>query len=214
MERDIDEAIRQGALAAGKMGQEVDRDIDELLKPQVDCRELLREFLQTTCAGKDFSTWKRPNRRYIAQGVYLPSGISETVGELVLAIDTSGSIGQRALTVFLSEVKSICDTVKPSKVRLLYWGHKVVSDESYSLDELGNLINSTKPIGGGGTDVECVVDYMRDNNITPQATIVLTDGDLYGGWGVWTCPILWTVLNNPKAKPPLGKVAHIKSGDM
>jgi len=214
LERDIDEAIRQGALAAGKMGQEVDRDIGELLKPQVDWRELLREFLQTTCAGKDFSTWKRPNRRYIAQGVYLPSGISETVGELVLAIDTSGSIGQRALTVFLSEVKSICDTVKPSKVRLLYWGHKVVGDESYSPDELGNLINSTKPIGGGGTDVECVVDYMRDNNITPQATIVLTDGDLYGGWGVWTCPILWAVLNNPKAKPPLGKVAHIKSGDM
>ncbi len=214
LERDIDEAIRQGALVAGKMGVNVSRDIEDLLQPQVDWREVLREFVKSTCAGKDFSTWARPNRRFLGQGVYLPSGISEKVDELVLAIDTSNSIGQRALTLFLTEVKAICDTVKPDKVRLLYWGHIVVGDESYELSALDDLVKSTKPRGGGGTDVECVVDYMRDNKITPQATIVLTDGDLYGGWGKWDCPVLWAILDNEDANPDVGKRVHIKSGDM
>ena len=214
LERDIDEAVRQGALVAGKMGVDVSRDIADLLQPQVDWREVLREFVKSTCAGKDFSTWARPNRRFLGQGVYLPSGISEKVDELVLAIDTSGSIGQRELTLFLTEVKAICDTVKPDKVRLLYWGHTVVADESYELSALDDLVKSTKPRGGGGTDVECVVDYMRDNKITPQATIVLTDGDLYGGWGKWDCPVLWAILDNKDANPDVGKRVHIKSGDM
>jgi predicted metal-dependent peptidase len=212
--RDIDEAIRQGALAAGKMGGTGSRDLEELLKPQVDWREVLREFISTTCAGNDYSTWARPNRRLMSQGVYMPSGISQRVGELVVAIDTSGSISNSTLTAFLSEVKSICDTVHPEQVRLLYWGHEVVGDESYKTDELDGLITSTKPRGGGGTDVNCVTQYMTAEGINPQACIVLTDGHLYGGWGEWSCPVLWTVIDNESAVPTAGTVIHIKSGDM
>ena len=179
--RDIDEAIRQGAMAAGKMGGTGNRDLDELLQPQVDWREVLREFIQNTCAGNDYSTYARPNRRLMSQGIIMPSGISEQVGELVIAIDTSGSIGQRELTAFLSEVKGVCDTVKPDKLRLLYWGSSVVGDEAYDMHELDNLVKSTKPMGGGGTDVNCVTQYMADEGIKPQACIVLTDGYLYSG---------------------------------
>ena len=212
--RDIDEAIRQGAMAAGKMGGTGNRDLDELLQPQVDWREVLREFIQNTCAGNDYSTYARPNRRLMSQGIIMPSGISEQVGELVIAIDTSGSIGQRELTAFLSEVKGVCDTVKPDKLRLLYWGSSVVGDEAYDMRELDNLVKSTKPMGGGGTDVNCVTQYMTDEGIKPQACIVLTDGHLYSGWGDWTCPILWAILDNKGAVPDEGKAVHIKSRDM
>lgn len=212
--RDIDEAIRQGAMAAGKMGGTGNRDLDELLQPQVDWREVLREFIQNTCAGNDYSTYARPNRRLMSQGIIMPSGISEQVGELVIAIDTSGSIGQRELTAFLSEVKGVCDTVKPDKLRLLYWGSSVVGDEAYDMHELDNLTKSTKPMGGGGTDVNCVTQYMTDEGIKPQACIVLTDGYLYSGWGDWTCPVLWAILDNKGAVPDEGKAVHIKSRDM
>ena len=212
--RDIDEAIRQGAMAAGKMGGTGNRDLDELLQPQVDWREVLREFIQNTCAGNDYSTYARPNRRLMSQGIIMPSGISEQVGELVIAIDTSGSIGQRELTAFLSEVKGVCDTVKPDKLRLLYWGSSVVGDEAYDMHELDNLTKSTKPMGGGGTDVNCVTQYMADEGIKPQACIVLTDGYLYSGWGDWTCPVLWAILDNKGAVPDEGKAVHIKSRDM
>ena len=214
LERELDEAIRQGALVAGKMGSGGDRDLAELLQPQVDWREVLRDFITSTCAGNDYSTWRRPNRRYVSAGMYMPSGISEQVGELVVAIDTSGSIRQRELSVFLTEVKEICDTVNPDGVRLMYWDTRVCRDEKYDMNELDTLVESTKPAGGGGTDVGCVTDYIRDNNINAQACIVLTDGHLYGGWGQWTMPVLWTILDNDHAKPDVGVTVNIKSRDM
>lgn len=212
--RELDEAIRQGALVAGKMGSGGDRDLEELLKPQVDWREVLREFVQNTCAGKDYSSYRKPNRRYLSSGIYMPSGITEQVGELVLAIDTSGSIRQRELSVFLTEIKAICDTLHPEGVRLLYWDTQVCRDEKYTTDELDDLVKSTKPAGGGGTDVTCVTDYIREHNINAQAAIVLTDGYLWGGWGQWTMPVLWCFMDNDRANPTVGKTVHINGRDM
>lgn len=212
--RDLDEAIRQGALVAGKMGSGGDRDLEELLQPQVNWREALREFIQDTCAGKDYSTYRKPNRRYLSAGIYMPSGVTEQVGELILAIDTSGSIGNHELSAFLSEVKEICDTVHPDGIRLLYWDTRICRDEKYDSQDLDELVKSTKPKGGGGTDVTCVTDYIREHNINAQACIVLTDGHLYGGWGQWTMPVLWTILDNDGAKPDVGKTVNIKSRDM
>jgi len=212
--RDIDEAVRQGVLIAGKMGSGGDRNLEELMQPQIDWRETLREFIHTTCAGSDYSTWKRPNRRYIGANIYMPSGISEQVDELVVAIDTSGSIGSVALSAFLTEVKSVCDTVKPNKVRVLYWDTKVCRDEAYEMHELDDLVKSTKPAGGGGTCVECVTEYMQEQGIKPQACIVLTDGDLYRGWGTWNTPVLWCILDNDRKKPDVGTTVHIKSREM
>lgn len=210
LERDIDAAIRQGALAAGKIGSGGDRVLGDLLEVKVNWREVLREFVSSFCTGNDYSTWRRPNRRYIGAGHYLPSGVSESVGELVLAIDTSGSIGGVELARFLTEVKGIADTVKPERVRVLYWDTKVCRDEKYEQAELASLTSSTKPEGGGGTMVECVPKYMAEHNIKPQAVIVLTDGYLGGSWGSWSCPVLWCIQNNRHAKPSVGKYVHVE----
>ena len=212
--RDIDEAIRQGALIAGKMGTGGDRDLAELLEPQVNWREVMRDFVQTTCSGSDYSTWQRPSRRYIGMGHYLPSGISEAVGELVIAGDMSGSIGQREISVILTETKEICDTVHPDKVRMLYWDTQVCQDEEYEQHELDDLVKSTKPAGGGGTSVECVPEYITAKGIKPQAVVVITDGYLGGSWGQWSCPVLWVIIDNKSAKPDVGVAVHVKSGDM
>jgi predicted metal-dependent peptidase len=210
LEREIDAAVRQGALAAGKVGSGGDRVLGDLLETKVNWKEVLRDFVSSFCSGNDYSTWRRPNRRYIGAGHYLPSGISESVGELVLAIDTSGSIGGRELSRFLTEVKSIADTVKPSKVRILYWDTQVCRAEEYQQAELASLTSSTKPEGGGGTMVECVPKYMMKENIKPQAVIVLTDGHLGGSWGTWSCPVLWCIQNNRHAKPSVGKYVHVE----
>jgi len=212
--RDIDEAVRQGALIAGKLGSGGNRDLEQLLEPQIDWREVLREFIQTTCAGSDYSTWQRPNRRYVSSGYYMPSGISEQAGELVIAVDTSGSIGQIELTAFMSEIKCICDTVHPEYIRLLYWDTRVCQDEKYDVHQLDKLVETTKPKGGGGTNVECVTDYLTKHGVKPQAAIVLTDGHLAGSWGQWSCPVLWCILNNKSAKPDTGTHVNITSREM
>ena len=208
LEREVEEAIRQGVLVAGKLGSGGARDLEELLKPQIDWRDVLREFISTTCAGNDFSTWSRPNRKFISTGVYMPSGISQSVGELVVAVDTSGSIGQHELTTFLSEIKSVCDNVRPDRIRLLYWDTEVCADETYNLTETDTLVQSTKPAGGGGTDVRCVSEYMTEHKINPQAVFVFTDGYVFD-WGTWTCPILWVIYDFERAKPDCGKTVHI-----
>ena len=214
LQRDVEDAIRQGALSASKMGKGGNRSIGELLKPQINWRDALREFVTTTCRGNDYSTWRTPNRKYLPLRTYVPSGVSETVDELCIAIDTSGSIGQLVLTKFMSEVKSACDITKPDTVRILYWGSEVVRDEVYKRHEIPNILNSTKPVGGGGTNAECVPEYLKANNIKPQAVINLTDGHVFGGWGQWSCPLLWCIIDNKRAKPNTGKVLHINGGDV
>ena len=208
--RDLDEAIRQGALAAGKLGTGGERMFEDLLQTKIDWREALREFISTTCQGNDYSTWRRPNRRFVSSGYYMPSGVSEQVGELVIAIDTSGSIGSRELTKFLGEVKGICDQVKPDTVRLLYWDTEVCRDEKYTGVEVENIVQSTKPEGGGGTTVECVPEYMTAHGVKPQAVVVLTDGYLGGLWGQWACPVLWCIVGNAAARPDVGKYVHVE----
>jgi len=209
--QEIDQAVRQGALTAGKVGSGGNRAIDQLLQPEVNWREVLREFITETCRGNDDSTWRQPSRRHLAMGMLRPSGITERVGELVIAIDTSGSIGQQELTKCLSEIKGVCDTVRPESVRILYWDTKVCAEEVYGVHgtPLEQLTQTTKPAGGGGTRVQCVPDHIRDNNINAQAVIVLTDGYLGGDWGAWTMPLLWGILDNKSARPTIGKTLHI-----
>ena len=212
LQEQIDTAIRQGVLAAGKMGSGGSRELEKLLQPEIDWRQVLREFVTTTCVGSDYSTYAKPNRRYMSAGMYMPSGVSEQVNELVIAIDTSGSIGQAELTKFLSEVQGVVSNVNPKAVRLLYWDTKVCADEVYG--EMGSdvslLVESTKPAGGGGTDIACVNEYLQHNQVTPQAVIVFTDGYLGGDWGKWSVPVLWCIIDNRAASPTNGTTLHVK----
>ena len=212
LSREIDQAVRQGALTAGKVGGGGSLAVEQLLQPEVDWRAALREFITSTCRGNDDSTWRRPSRRHMAMGILRPSGISEQVGELLIVPDTSRSMGQRELTRCITEIKGVCDTVKPESVRVLYWDTKVRGDELYGEGGLPieQLVQTTKPKGGGGTIISCVTDYIRDKNIKAQAVIVLTDGFLGGDWGTWNVPVLWGILNNKQAKPKTGKTLHIK----
>lgn len=211
--REIDEAVRQGALMAGKTGSGGNRDFDELLEAQVDWREVLRDFVTETCAGKDYSTWRRPNRRYVSSGWYFPSSVSEQVDEIVIAPDMSGST-YGVLQEFMSEVKGILELVKPKKVHIIYWDTEICNHEEYEAHEVETAITFTKPEGGGGTIVECVPEYMAEKGINPQAAIILTDGYLGGSWGTWNCPTLWAIIDNKSTNADVGQTVHINSNDI
>ena len=207
--KDINQAIRQGQLMAGKLGGNQSRALGSLIEPKVDWREQLREFVSSTAVGKDISTWQRVNRRWLQHDVYMPSTITETVGRIVVAVDTSGSIGGPELDKFLSEVQGICINAMPEKVDLIYWDTEVAAHEVYTQEQLAKLSSSTKPAGGGGTDVACVAKYLKDNQIKPECVIVLTDGYIYGEWGTWSAPVLWTIVGGNKVVPPMGTTIHL-----
>jgi predicted metal-dependent peptidase len=205
--KDIDQALRQGAILAGKMSANVPREISEVLQAKVDWREAMREFVTSFCVDKDESTWRRPSRRWIGQDVYMPSMIGESVGRIVIGIDMSGSIGDEEVGQFLGEVKKICETVKPEGIDLLYWDTNVCQHEKYDQDQLDNLLSTTKPRGGGGTDPQCIVDYMNSKKIKAECAVILTDGYV-STWGEgWSCPTLWGITTDVVAG--IGKTVRV-----
>lgn len=207
--KDIDQALRQGAILAGKMGGNVPREIEDVLEAKVDWREALREFITSFCMDKDQSTWRRPSRRWIGQDVYMPSLIGESVGRIVVAIDTSGSIGTKEIGQFLGEVRSICEHVKPDGIDLLYWDTRVAQHEKYEQDQLENLLASTKPHGGGGTSPSCIPKYLADKKIKAECAVILTDGYVGGDWGgEWPCPTLWGITSDEVSA--VGKTVHVQ----
>lgn len=214
--KEIDQAIRQGIIArnkvAGKEAGGMSRELGELLAPQVDWREQLKEFVRSTCNAKDASSWRRVNRRFLSGDVYMPSLIGEKVAHLVIGIDTSGSIGVKELNTFLTEVRGIAQEVHPERVTLTYWDSEVAGVEEYEGSNVDSITESTKPKGGGGTDPTCLMKYIDKQGLEPDAIIMLTDGCIgTGEWGdEWKAPILWTICGGNQSYAPVGKTIHIK----
>lgn len=213
--RDIDQAMRQGLMAQQKLvGQGtggMSRDLAELMQPKIDWREVLREFVKTTCRARDASSWRRVNRRFLSGDTYMPSLIGERVGHLVVAVDTSGSVGVNELKEFLSEVKGIAEEVNPEKVDLLYWDSSIAGHEEYTDTNVANIITSTKPRGGGGTSPSCITKYLEEKHIEPECCIVLTDGHVGNDWGGnWPSPVLWVIVGGNDVMAAKGKTVHVK----
>ena len=207
--KQIDQALRQGEIIRGKMQGNKNRSVSEILEPKVDWREQLREFVNATCKNKDKTSWKRPHKRFLGQDIYMPSMIGESIGQVVVGIDTSGSIGDKELNEFLTEVVAICDDVSPSSIELLYWDTHVAGHETYNQGDYHSLVQSTKPAGGGGTTVGCVNEYIKDKRIQPEAVIILTDGYVEEDFGGnWEHPTLWAITSKHITSPH-GKTIHI-----
>lgn len=203
LEQQIDQALRQGKALAERMQGEVPRAVTEVLKPRIDFKEPLRDFITEQCAGRDVATWRRPNRRWVAENIYMPSVVGETVGRLVIAVDTSGSISGVEIGRFLGAVAAICEDVQPTGIDLLYWDTSVRRHERYEPGQYEALITSTKPGGGGGTLPDCVSVYIDKHKIDAVCCVVLTDGAI-GSWGSWKLPVLW-VITRDGVVAPVGK---------
>jgi len=210
MDAKVDRALREGALLAGRVGVDIPRAITEILDPVIDWREALRDFVSSSTKGKDEYTWRRFNRRLLSSDMYLPTVESETIGEVVVAIDTSGSIGERELNAFASELVSICDAVQPEAVRVLWWDTKVHGEQKFTdnYEAIGSML---KPQGGGGTMVSCVSEYILKKDVKAECVIVFTDGYLESDvkWEI-TTPTLWMVTENKHWEPPMGKKVFVK----
>ena len=205
MEEGIDVALRQGGILAGRMGAKVPRSISDLLEPKIDWKDAMREFVSANVMGKDEYTWRKFNKRMLANNLYLPSLENESVGEVVIAIDTSGSITNEILAVFASELASICAVCSPEKVRVLWWDTQVHGEQVFK-DNYSDIANMLKPMGGGGTYASCVSEYLIKHDVKAECVIMFTDGYVESDvkWDI-TIPTLWVVTQNKNFEPPFGK---------
>lgn len=205
LNEEIDRALREGGMLAGRMGGKMPRAITDLLEPKVDWREALREFVSASVRGKDEYTWRRMNKRHMANDIYLPSMDNETIGEVIVAIDTSGSIGAKELNEFAAELVSICEVTTPEVVRIIWWDANVAGVQEFSGDYTG-IASMLKPKGGGGTRVSCVSEYINKERVTADCVVVLTDGYVEDtvNWDI-SAPTLWMVTECKSFEPPVGR---------
>lgn len=189
----------------GKLPGCVEALVKELIDPKVPWQQLLNRFFDATSAN-DYS-WAKPDRRFLPDDIILPDLHDETLGEIVIAVDTSGSIfsDKSALASFQAEINAIIERTRPSKTHLVYCDAAVQHVDEYGE---GAPVSIT-PRGGGGTDFRPVGDYIAKHNINPRVCIYLTD--LYGDFPdvEWPFPTIWCVYGNDNGVAPFGETIHI-----
>ena len=212
LEQDIDQALRQGAIYAGKVGAHMSREIGELLAPKVDWRAVLKRFVKTHLKNRDAPSWRKAHKNYLWQDVILPAIVGKRMKHLVIAMDTSGSVVGPLLSAFMGELNKIVVDLKPERVDILYWDTSVDGHETYTSGH-GDIVHKTKPSGGGGTNPDCIPPYMAKHKINPDALVILTDGYMHSnppGWASLSTPTLWCVIGNDSYTPPKGQIVNIK----
>lgn len=185
------------------------RLINDLNKPVVNWREMLRRFIDSQ--SKDDYSWQRPNRRYISGGLYLPGFIPDSLKQLVMFIDCSGSISDRILKAFMSEVAGALDSGATERVTVAY-----VDTDVRKVDDFyrGDLVKADT-VGGGGTDFRTAMEWVKNNHPDAAAIVFLTDM-MTGSFG--EDPGIPTMWGNYSPKnilqqynPPFGEVIHISN---
>ncbi len=199
-------AVQQAAQAQKSRGDipgALQRIINEILNPVIDWRVLLKDFLDRT-AKNDYN-WSKPNTRYMQSGFILPSLISDELPELIVAIDTSGSITEAELSQVEPELQSIIDTYKTS-IKVLYCDYHLYENNIQTF-ETGDTVK-LEPIGRGGTSFIPVFEYIGKHE-SPTCLIYLTDMKGRFPDQEPEYPVLWIDSNKySNNEPPFGE--HIK----
>jgi len=188
----------QAAKMMGKMSANMERFVGELLQPKVNWADVLQRFVVRQKA--DDRTFARPNRRFMSQGMYLPSVTGEVLGEFVFAVDCSGSIREDEITQYASEITVVHQDQRPVKLHIIYFSHEVCHVDSYTPEDTLDI----GPKGGGGTAFSPVFKYIQDNNIEPVGCVFLTDLCCSDFGDAPEYPVLWVSTGLDKA--PFGEV--------
>lgn len=214
IQEEVKEAMVAAAQAAGadNLPANIKRMIKELTEPQMDWRDLLQQQIESTIKS-DF-TWMRPSRRSWHMDAIMPGMANGQQIDVFVGIDTSGSITDQDLKIFLSEVKGIMDAYTEYKINIVTWDTSVHNPMEFTSDNMTEITEYV-PGGGGGTDPHCVWEYLKDNDITPKKLIMFTDFEFWG----WRpaevenyCDTVWIIKGNKDAKPTFGVYAHYDEG--
>ncbi len=135
---------------------------------RIDWREELRRYL-----GGHYKSAYRfspPSLKHLYRGYALPSLHSEAL-EIVVAVDSSGSVDEELLGEFLAEVESIMEQFDDYRIELLVADMKVQSHRSYGPGEL----LERKIEGGGATDFRPVFEWIERELDRPAVLLYFTD---------------------------------------
>ena len=182
IKQEFQNAVMQSAKAAGagNLPGGVKRMLDKLLNPTLDWRELLAMQIQSTIRS-DY-TYQTPSRKGQDSGFYLPGMDRETTIDIVAALDMSGSIMDEMAMDFLSEFKGIMDQYTDFNIHLVCFDTEIHNPQVFTQNNMEEFMDYELG-GGGGTDFDCVFNWMKEEGIQPKKLVMFTDGYPWDSWG-------------------------------
>jgi predicted metal-dependent peptidase len=210
LEEQIVQAINEASILCGAQDMSAPRQLNQAQNTEADWRQVTQEFFQNAMRGKDDATLTRFNRKRLVDDLYMASPYTERMGRVIIANDTSGSIQDEALVSFMSHMARVGEQCAPDAIDVLWWGTRVVGHQTLE-GSYSNLPSVLKPVGGGGTHVSSVAEYIKDNKMDADCVIVLTDGyvEYNVTWPI-SIPTLWLVTENDSFVPPVGQVVNFR----
>jgi hypothetical protein len=206
---EIKEAVLAAAAAtedAGNLPAGVKRLIKDLTEPQMNWRELLRMQLESTI--KSDYTWMRASRKGWHLDAVMPGMKQDPMIDIAVALDASGSISETMLKDFLSEIQGIMDSFPAYKIHVVTFDTEAYNPQQYDSDNLDDICDYEVK-GGGGTDFDCVYNYLKENEIEPKRLVMFTDGYPFGSWGDENYTETVFILHGTTSiVPPFGQFAY------
>jgi len=157
---------KQGHLPAG-----IDSIVKEMLKPEINWKEALSQFVTKTLGGEH--SWSRCSRHALARGHYLP-GKTDMKIKAALVLDTSGSYLQD-LPKFLAEFKALVESFGKYEITLIQCDAEVQDVKEYDADTPMDF-NNFDAKGGGGSDFRPAFKKLRELGDDFNCCITFTDG--------------------------------------
>ncbi|MBK1719892.1 DUF2201 family putative metallopeptidase [Thiocystis violacea] len=177
----------QQAMQAGKLGGELARQIDHLLQPQLPWRMLLARYL--TALARDDYSYQRPSRR---EGDFILPSLRSQQLDLVVAIDTSGSIKDSELDEFIQEIDALKGQVR-ARVTLLPCDSALCEGAPFRFEPWEEFVRPKRLQGGGGTSFRPVFEWIARTGLQPDLLVYFTDakGDFPESEPAY--PVTWLV---------------------
>jgi len=158
------------AKSKGKLKGDLERLVDKMLNKKLNWTQMLYRFI-TNEIQHDF-TYARPSRKFISTGIYFPNTNKENI-KILAAIDTSGSIGNKELALFLGEIYKITSAHNNIELEVVFHDTEISSKSKFNHSNL-HKVKSLKPTGGGGTSHQEVFEYA--SKYKPNILVCFTDG--------------------------------------
>ena len=204
IKEEIKEAMLSAAQASdpGNIPTGVKRIVAQLTEPKLNWRELLRMQMQSTI--KSDYTFKRMHRKGWHMDAILPGMDNDEFIDIFCALDMSGSIGAEQGRDFMSEVKGIMEEYGQFRVTICCFDTAVYNVQTITSDNIDD-IDTYEIKGGGGTDFDCVFDYLKEEGIEPKRLVMFTDGYPYDSWGDANyCDTVFIIHGDKNPNPPFG----------
>lgn len=179
--------------------------LDRVLNPRLPWHTILQNYLLDF--SKDDYSFRRPNKRFLPNH-YLPTAHTESITNLAIAVDCSGSVTDTEFNIFIGKICEIQQTVNPKKITVVPFDTRIKNVQTLNQgeDALRTLVFN----GRGGTNITPVLEWVKDNK--PTVALVFTDGHFMQREPLTKdTPILWIINDNADWCTDYGQVIHYET---